>query len=766
MARDFARQNGWIGIAAILLATACFVLIFIPFSPSMPRLDQDASWPLALNAAVERGLVFGRDVVFTGGPLAAVYTQQFSPGTGGEMWAVAFFFATISALALIAIVPRRSRAWLLFVPFLAPLPGMRDAFFLGIPWLLVLTARHVRTHGTRGIKFLTYALVAACALLPLIKGSASPPAFFCVIIAARILIDKQRIHIWLVPTVFLTTLGLGWISSGQPLTALGSYLCSQMEIIEGYGDAMSVSGSVVEVMLLAFAGILLSLCVHWPVRSRRWSVSFATVVTLFVAFKAGAIRHDGHIALAADMIILVSIYVVAGTGPRPLKWLATASLCMAMIVLSHYTDISPRGLFVKVANAIDKSLSGLSRVWDESDHLNKDFKRAGDFVRNELPLVDAGKSVDLYNSEIAAVILGQGVWKPRPVFQSYSAYSPALIERNVNHLRKTPPDRIYWRIQTIDDRYPSLDDGASWPWLFGTYRPIAHIGDYLQLDRIGEPTRLSNGAAILERVVALGKPVALPRGDPLWARIVIRPTLVGKLWGALYKLPPLMLSFRYADGHMQSFRVVAGMMETGFLLSPTVGSTRELEVLWTKGAENMPSSRLPIEMQLSVSDWTGSLFPIHYSLFLARLPIPKAAIPRRSLDPVEPDPGSVASGGQCAFESEPEAGIRIIGGSLVLPSEMAFVSLKGWAAADVSAGALGDATFLLLRGAGGMNKLVRARATSRMDVAKVFGRPSLINAGFDATFSLDEMARPIRVTVVKSVAGVLRECSGQVVTVY
>ncbi len=47
-------------------------LLLMPFAPGMPTGGIDGSWPYGLNEAIARGYVFGRDVVFTFGPLASV----------------------------------------------------------------------------------------------------------------------------------------------------------------------------------------------------------------------------------------------------------------------------------------------------------------------------------------------------------------------------------------------------------------------------------------------------------------------------------------------------------------------------------------------------------------------------------------------------------------------------------------------------------------------------------------------------------------------
>jgi len=80
---------------------ACLVVIvsfvgFVPFSPCFPINTLDSGWAFALNVAAAKGLIFGKDVIFTFGPYASIYSGQYFPATdaqsiwGGSLLAVAF----------------------------------------------------------------------------------------------------------------------------------------------------------------------------------------------------------------------------------------------------------------------------------------------------------------------------------------------------------------------------------------------------------------------------------------------------------------------------------------------------------------------------------------------------------------------------------------------------------------------------------------------------------------------------------------------------
>lgn len=71
------------GLLVALAAFGCLRLgVFDPI-----RSGLDLSWVAALGEAAARGETFGRDLIFTGGPLSALYTRYFDWFSGlGSFW--------------------------------------------------------------------------------------------------------------------------------------------------------------------------------------------------------------------------------------------------------------------------------------------------------------------------------------------------------------------------------------------------------------------------------------------------------------------------------------------------------------------------------------------------------------------------------------------------------------------------------------------------------------------------------------------------------
>lgn len=116
-----------------------------------------------------------------------------------------------------------------------------------------------------------------------------------------------------------------------------------------------------------------------------------------------------------------------------------------------------------------------------------DLRNALKLISSASPLPALEGTSDIYNYNQAVLLASGNTWNPRPAFQSFQAVSPYLAGVNYDHLvnKSSAPDNIFFRVETIDWRFPSLDDGLSWKALLGLYKPYGWTDkkDYLILRR-------------------------------------------------------------------------------------------------------------------------------------------------------------------------------------------------------------------------------------------------------------------------------------------
>ncbi len=108
--------------------------------------------------------------------------------------------------------------------------------------------------------------------------------------------------------------------------------------------------------------------------------------------------------------------------------------------------------------------------------------------------------------------------------------------------------------------------------MLDNYRVAGVSGDWVHLARNPGPIRTESRFTFLGTTSAqLGQEVVVPPGTgPVFVQIELAPSFYGRLLDTAYKLPILELTLTSSNNQRAVYRVVAGMMKTGFFVSPLI----------------------------------------------------------------------------------------------------------------------------------------------------------------------------------------------------
>ena len=156
-----------------------------------------------------------------------------------------------------------------------------------------------------------------------------------------------------------------------------------------------------------------------------------------------------------------------------------AGLITATYIDGQHTHIS---IANNIRSTYLSSWHGLHNRIRDKNWLKQNFDITMNFLSAQASFPVLKGTVDIYSYDQTYLIASGMHWSPRPVFQSYSVFTPQFAKKNKHHLLSLDrPDTVLFRIEPIDNRIPSLEDGSSWSALINQYQPEGFAHDFLVL---------------------------------------------------------------------------------------------------------------------------------------------------------------------------------------------------------------------------------------------------------------------------------------------
>ncbi len=247
---------------------------------------------------------------------------------------------------------------------------------------------------------------------------------------------------------------------------------------------------------------------------------------------------------------------------------------------------------------------------------NLDAQYTQEAQRWHLPAVDAyvgAASIDVISTSQFVAFLNNLNYRPRPVYLSYSAFTPGLLKMNGDFYRGSQaPAFILLNLYPIDQHWPMLEDSEAMQELAKQYRPVLSEKGFVLFERQAgtsavpsqprQPAGLQTGSA--RSRVDFG--TEIPVTDPTaWHLLSVhtRPTLAGKLRDIAVRQVPIYIIARLEDGTQVRRRLIPAMAETNFLLDPYVDNTSDFVHLYHGAARKRVRS-----FKLEVDSWKPNLW--------------------------------------------------------------------------------------------------------------------------------------------------------------
>jgi hypothetical protein len=584
------------------VATACLLMLTLLTIPPPPTtLWCDPSYGTVLSFAHREGLQYGTDLVTTYGPAGFLIYYYYSPH--------AAFLRLITDLLLGSVIAG-GICWLAWRLRLLPRilllvlcgfgasnlePRTDLLIYLGfLSWGLLCWLETGRKLAAAVAVFAVFS--AFCGLA---KTSFLMLALFGVgMLWVDLALRRQWRLAGMLAAAFVATFLLGWLLLGQKLSGLPQFLRSLVAVVGVYNQTSSLEGLprfiergwITGLLALAVVGARTLVC-----DTQKWRCATAlawNLGLLFLVWKHGFVRGD-----ASHVVFFFGFALVLGFAldalPCRFSWVRTAAFgaTLACALVAGWT------LQTAFFPPLKQSLWQPFRAF--GIHLRslvvpgchrREMEAAWEQLRQQADLprlreTIQSSTVDVFGCLQSYAWFNQLNYRPRPVFQSYTACGRVLTQLNHTfYLSNRAPEFVLFCLGVMDHKLPALEDALVLRHLLSSYRPVAAEGPFLLLR--AKPAAPEKVSLVHFGSGRLRERIELPdeAGSELWMELKVELNWLGRLRSLLYQPPVLRLAVwpRSEESNRVRLRAPVPMLAGGFLVSPLFLSNEDVAAHYSR----------------------------------------------------------------------------------------------------------------------------------------------------------------------------------------
>ncbi|MHA8051413.1 hypothetical protein V7S79_09875 [Aquirufa sp. ROCK-SH2] len=563
-------------------------------------------------------LTIGKDFIFTYGPLGSINTRLF-PENFNIYWITFIdFFYLFNIIFLIKFAFKKAgNNWIMvallslyiFLPW--GIFGDTSFTYLYFSIFWILHAQNTRSVWSLWIS------IAIGIISFFIKVNVGIVGILIIEFGLITLLCKKLISWKLMATHnFVILISIVLLSKFLHLNLL-EYVKNSLYIIDGYQDNMAcVILKKNEFNVLLFIEIISAILFIIIFYLSRKAIKKTFLLWIFFASIYFLIFKQSHTAISSlnlyGFFLLIPLLAVLIYLFTPNEFSASISKYIIIIILTQSIAIH----FLRLMDAqynFPNYLNSLKNIkynpkqyfqkLSEYDYENN-FKNTKLSLPNRVKQLIGNETVDILNSRIDYIYFNKLNYNPRPIIQSYSAYTPELIHLNGEKYRSTnAPTYVLYHLDNFREQYPFWSDSEVNVELLKRYNLIdnftAESDSFLLFKKSNEIKNLN--IQTMNFQIQLNRKINIPKGQIIRFYGHIEYSFWGKLARLIFQPPYLFCKIGYEDGTYQSFRVVNQILEAGVLVNKKVTTFNELHQYYSSiGEKNKNVSSLEFYSKL---DW-------------------------------------------------------------------------------------------------------------------------------------------------------------------
>jgi hypothetical protein len=544
-----------------------FVVIFVRFDFYKFVNNTDNSWAMGLNLAIKNNFIFGKDIIFTYGPLGYLMT-------GLPIYASVFnilIFKLFLILNSIYVVKHfyyySDYNFILVIPLLI-ISNFLFSSHIDLLLFFFFLFNLFLYSKNGNIKNL-FIIIIISLLSIYIKLNTGVIINFIFIIS--IIYFKKPKYI----LVYFVYFSIHYILISSLKINFKSYLLNGFEIINYYNDAMYIPSkfnSLITALIIIF--ILLSFTfyiVYKKLILDKKYIKFHLLLSLFylfILFKQSFVRsdisHNETFFLAFPYLFLFQSFFFKKSKINIIRF----KFIFVILTIISIPFINNRYI-------LQNNLKSNFNYFTTSDNNNNFLKTSSiDILPDRFLNIIKNKSVDVLPTDINVIYFNKLNYCPRPIIQSYAAYSKNFLNLNLDKYNSEngPEFIIYHDGVKIDKQHPFWQD---------SFVEIAMIQNYDIIDSFTFKNKKSiillkksfknlvyKKKLIIDSIVNLNSVLSIPKSNNMiFMECEIEYTFIGKFLRFFYQPSPLNIKLYDSNNKSNIIKGIIPLLGSGVLVN-------------------------------------------------------------------------------------------------------------------------------------------------------------------------------------------------------
>ncbi len=587
----------WGKYRATLLSVILCVYSLPQFFFLSPGSELDGSWTRAINMAVNKHLVFGRDIVFTYGPLGFLHTRN-TQYLGNVLLLLGDLFLVTGFFYIARKFLSKYERWffILLAAFLCfKGSGYTQAlFFVFVIFSVFNIQNNFKSHFE-----LIYCTLAGVIVF-YVKVNYGIIALG--ILALMVVLQLARYRNGALITTLIAVIGL-WAIHVIAHVDVINYIRYSLPLIAYYDEAMFTPKHPVDVnfyaamvSILVFLGIV-AFYLFGLLRLKlegKWLPIFLLSGLCFLIYKNGFTRFDfEHFSEFYSIFPLFVIFSLLSMDYG--KYLVVRVLSVGVLVISMLI-LTPGAISLDSCKRYFSYSLGISvRNYFTAIGSKQEELVEIQLSADKLKLINDA-TIDIIPKQIVLLQLNHLNYHGRPVIQSYTVYSKALDSLNATFFRAASrPELVMIRHDGIDDRYFFWDESLTKATLQLNYDYSNYISlnndclsasnnlCYLLLKSIKTEHKKPEFEKIGEQTIDFGERVNLnfPDSVPVYMTMEMHYSAIGKVQKLFYQPPLAHITLSPEGLPSVDYRVVKQILEGPVLINKFIANNIDLKNFMT-----------------------------------------------------------------------------------------------------------------------------------------------------------------------------------------